>query len=127
MALKNSATGERTQDDLLLQNVPGGLVAFRAVLNDPPTEEDFKSHYELGLHPDPTRHYKAYAWFGVSFFLDDAKAERLVETARKRGDSAWLAKITFESDLGLYGTFNEKTTHLEVFGFPHVLLELADS
>ncbi len=127
MALKNSSTGERTQDDLLLQKIPNGTVAYRMVRNDPPTEDDFKSHYELDVLPNPTKHYKAYAFFGVSFFLDPAKADRLVATAHKRGDDAWNAGVTLKSGFGLYGTYNAKTTHLEVFGFPDDLLELADS
>jgi hypothetical protein len=99
------------------------LVVYRMVQNDPPDLVDFQSHYERGTPPTPGKPFHAYQWLGVSVFLDRSRAERLANSARKRGEPAWVAQLTLTPDAGLWGVYKARTTHLEVFGLPQ---DLAD-
>jgi hypothetical protein len=116
--LKDSATGQRAGSDLLLQEIPGELVVYRMVKNDPPTALDFQSHYERGVMPTTGRPFRAYAWLGVSVFLDRARAERLAETARRRGAPASVATLILAAGTGTWGIYTPRTTHLELFALP---------
>jgi hypothetical protein len=127
MALKDSATEQRSGSDLLLQEIPDDLVVYRMVQNDPPDLVDFQSHYERGTPPTPGKPFHAYQWLGVSVFLDRSKAEWLANTARKRGEPAWVAQLILTPGAGLWGVYKAKTTHLEVFAIPQDLKERVDN
>lgn len=120
--MRDSATGEREAGDLLLQEIPDGFEAFRVVQANPPGEVDFQSHYERGLVPGLSRPFRGFEVLGVSTFADRDRAQRLVKSAERRGERAWLARLTFRADTGLWGLYNARTTHLEVFGLPQDLL-----
>jgi hypothetical protein len=124
MALKDSATEQRSGNDVLLQEIPDGLIAYRTVQHNPPTVVDFQSHYESGKVPKLVRPYNAYEVLGVSMFLDRAKAQRLVDTAHKRREPAWIAEVelTAAGGAALWGVYKKQSTHLEVFGLPDALL-----
>jgi len=124
--LQDSTTGTRGRDDLLLQKITGDLVAYRLVESNPPIARDFQSHYERGDRPNPTQHYKAFDWLGVSMFTQRNRVESFVQRARASGRPAWLAEVRLVRGHGMYVIYNSKTTHLEVFGFPQVLLGLVD-
>lgn len=119
--MKDSVTGEREGNDLLLQEIPDGLEAFRVVQANPPAEVDFQSHYERGLVPGLSRPFRGFEVLGVSTFVDRDRAQRLVRLAERRGGQAWLARLIFRADTGLWGVYNSRTTHLEVFGLPQDL------
>ena len=111
----------------LLQPVPADFVGYRLVLSLPPRDVDFVSHYELDKKPDPTKPYLSYQWFGVSLFEDHQKVERMRRSAHNRGQTAWVATLRFLGQSGLYGIYNERTTHLEVFASPKDLLDLVEN
>lgn len=119
--MKDSFTQQRSGRDVLLQEIPEGFVGYRLLRSAPPTGIDFQSAYELGKWPTPGKPYRSYAWFGVSLFEDRAKVERFANTAKRKGQTVWIAELVFPADTGLYGIYQAKTTHLEVFGFPHEL------
>jgi hypothetical protein len=127
MAMKDSYTESRSGNDILLQQIPDDLVVYRMVQHNPPVAYDFQSHYERGAPPTPGMPFKAFAWMGVSMFLDRTRAERLADTARQRGESAWIAELILRPGAGLWGVYNAKTTHLEVFGLPQDLLDRVDN
>ena len=127
VSLKDSATAQRSGSDLLLQEIPADLVVYRMVANDPPTAIDFQSHYERGVQPRPGLPFHAYAWLGVSVFLDRGRAERLAETARRRGGRAAVAALILTSGTGLWGIYTARTTHLELFALPQDLLDRVDT
>ena len=127
MPLKDSATGQREGNDLLLQEIPGELVAFRVVQHQPPTLEDFQSQYERRVAPRPDLPFQAYAWLGVSVWLDRDRAERLAERKRAAGEPAWVATLILNSAAGLWGLYNAKTTHIELFALPQDLLARVDT
>jgi hypothetical protein len=127
VTLRDSATAQRSGSDLLLQEIPTDLVVYRMVANDPPTTTDFQSHYERGVQPRPGLPFHAYAWLGVSVFLDRARAERLAETARRRGGPAAVATLILTSGTGLWGVYTVRTTHLELFALPQDLLDRVDT
>jgi hypothetical protein len=126
MPMKDCISGRRVGTDVLLAEIPSGFVGYRKVGRSSPTADDFRSHYELGILPNPAKPYRSYAWFGVSLFEDEGRAERLANTARRRGESAWVARLRFNGGTGLYGVYNPKNTHLEVFAIPQDLLALID-
>lgn len=126
MPLKDSESAQRGGNDVLLQEIPDGLMAYRMVQNDPPIESDFHSHYERGLVASLRRPFRAYAIFGVSMFLDRAKADRLARSAHGRGEPAWIATMNLTAGAGLWGVYKARTTHLEVFGLPPDLLARVD-
>jgi hypothetical protein len=102
------------------------IVAFRIVDGREPLATDFRSHYEAGKRPNLTRRYDAFAWFGVSMFLNRERVDRFAARSRSEGRPAWTATIRLRPESGLHVVYNDQTTHLEVFGFPHVLLEMVD-
>ncbi len=124
--LSDSRTGQRSGNDVLLQEIPDGLIAYRVVQSNPPTEIDFQSYYERGKVRSLRRPFRADEVFGVSLFLSRAKARRLVDTAHRCGEQAWIATMNLRAGAGLGGVYNTKTTHLEVFGLPHDLLARVD-
>jgi hypothetical protein len=124
--LKDSASDQRGGNDLLLQEIPDGLVAYRMVLHNPAVESDFHSHYERGVPPRPGMPFRAFQWFGVSLFLDRARAERLTRRAYKQGAEPWVATLRMTSGAGLWGIYTAATTHLEVFAVPQDLLARVD-
>jgi hypothetical protein len=126
MSLKDSETGTRTGQDVLLQEIPDGLTVYRMVQNDPPIESDFQSYYERELVESLRRPFRAYQVFGVSTFLDRGRAERLLRTAEDRGEPAWIATMNLTAGAGLWGVYKARTTHLEVFGLPQDLLARVD-
>jgi hypothetical protein len=126
VALKDSERDGRAGNDVLLQELPDGLIAYRMVQHDPAIALDFQSHYERGEVPNLTRPFRAYEVLGVSMFLDRAKAERLASTARRRGEPAWIATMALTMGAGLWGVYKPRTTHLEVFGLPRDLLARVD-
>jgi hypothetical protein len=115
MALKDSESGTRSGTDVLLQEIPHGVTAYRMVQNDPPTEDDFRSYYELRKIPTLLRPFRTFEVFGVSTYLRQAKAERIMQSAHRRREPAWVAEL---DPSGLWGVYKAKTTHLEVFGLP---------
>ncbi len=123
MGLRDS----RTVDDLLLQEIPADLVAYRMVQHGPPELVDFQSHYERRILPNPSKRFRAHDWLGVSVFEDRARAERLATTARGRGEDAWIAKLSIRSGAGIWGLYNATTTHIELFAMPHDLLQRVDT
>lgn len=125
--MKDSLTEDRDGSDVLVQEIPDGIVAFRLVQNNPPIELDFESHYERGKVPTPGKPYHSYAWFGVSLFEDRSRVERMVKSAHNRGEQAWTAEIRFVAETGLYGVYNGRTTHIEAFAYPHEMLRLVDN
>lgn len=126
MVLRDSETGQRTGSDVLLQEIPDGLLAYRKVGNKPADQTDFQSYYEVGTWRSLRRPFRAYAVLGVSFFVDRARAQRLVNTAHSRGEPAWIATMRLTAGAGLWGVYNSQTTHLEVFGLPRDLLARVD-
>jgi len=126
VALNDSERDERAGNDVLLQELPDGLIAYRMVQHDPPIGIDFQSHYERGKVPTLTRPFRAYEVLGVSMFVDRTKAERLVSTAHRRGEPAWIATMKLTVGAGLWGVYKPRTTHLEVFGLPQDLLARVD-
>ena len=122
--LKDSETGH-----VLLQEVPDGTVAYRMVQNNPPQAIDFQSHYERGRVVSLARPFRAYEVLGVSVFRDQARAQRLVDTAQRRAEPAWIARLVFAhgGTAALWGVYKERTGHLEVFGLPQDLLASVDS
>jgi hypothetical protein len=124
MPMPDAFSGTITPREARLQEVPAGFTGHRVVESYPPKEVDFWSAYELGKVPSPTQQYRSYAWFGVSLFENYTKAERMAQTARGRNKAVWIAELRFRPDSGIYGVYNARTTHLEVFAYPQELLAL---
>jgi hypothetical protein len=124
MSLRDSFAGTVQPRDVLLYEVPGGTVAYRVIQLPMPTESDFRSHYEVGMKPNPTRAYRSYAWFGVSHNLQASNLDRLVQTQRSNGGNPHIAERELPDNSGLYAAYNARTHHLEVFGTPPQLREL---
>jgi hypothetical protein len=121
--MRDSRNGEREPEDRLLQSIPEGTVGYRAIDGEVPVYEDFLSHHARGNRPNPTMPYRAYEWVGVSLFLDEARAARLV----RRMERGRVVPLTFRGGIAFSGVFNERTSHLEVFAPPQDLLNLVDS
>ncbi len=111
---------------VLLQKVDEEVVAYRLVESRSPLAQDFESHYASGKRPNPTRPYNAFSWFAVSMFLDRSRVERFVERSRAQQRPAWVAAVRLAPGHGLHVALNGQTAHLDVFGFPQVLLSMVE-
>lgn len=109
--MKDSFSGRRVGTDVLLQQIPGGFVGYRLVLHDPPLEDDFQSHYELGRVPSPQRPYRSFQWFGVSLFEQRWRVERMLKTSITYGrDQRMTFEVVSTRSWNVLGTFEDEDT-----------------
>ena len=99
----------------------GTLDAFRVVKADPPSEDDFRSHYELGK--PPRRHEREWAvmYMGLSMFREPDQAAWVARRWSAIGDH--VAHLRLEPDRGINLASTGKIPgHYSVWGSPDQLL-----
>ena len=82
------------------QSGPGGRAFYRVVVNNPPTEADFRSKAELGAPmPSAVSEGIRHLWDGISVFATRAQAARVARRFPLLG--AFIARLSIDDQSGI--------------------------
>jgi len=119
MGFKDSRSGK----DLLLQPILQQETTYRAVVNDPPTEDDFVSHAVSGVRPIPQdRPTAQHSGLACRCFETRDAVDRFIARRQAVGETYYPAEMLLLPGIGLDVFYHPKNKHLDVYGFPEVLL-----
>ncbi len=89
---------------------------YRVVANCPPTRDDFQSYLVAGKPFPPRLFFRAT---GVSMFTKRAEALKLARGGRL---GTCIAELRLDDDRLFFALTNERTGHIDVWGFARLLV-----
>ena len=109
-------------DRELQAHLGDGRILFRLVHSESTTEDDWRSHYELGARPRKTEIESALDHMGLSMWDNPEILLRLIERpSMRKALGEFVAEVEVKGSLGVWFAETHSEGHFTIWGRPQDL------